>query len=78
MLVYAISMCLQTPRPNIGRACTLVTTHPMRPPLGVSYEQSAITSLAECRREIKLNGKPIRGYEYICLSKEVPMWERPR
>ena len=74
MVIYAIFMCLIQPRPGIGNNCILISDHPVRGPLGVAYEDSRITSLPACKRDILVYGHPQNGYRYVCMKESVPAW----
>lgn len=74
MIVYAIFMCMQHPVPVLGRDCHLLTTHPMHGPPGVPYENTVITSLAQCKREMRFYGRDSGGWVHVCMRKEIPAW----
>lgn len=66
--IYALFMCLQAARPGIGHNCILISQYPMRQ-YGRPY-----TRLADCQRDMKIYRNPPRGYEMVCMSKQVPAW----
>jgi hypothetical protein len=75
MVIYAIFMCLQQPRPIVGQNCIMLSErpHPTREGL-LNGTNGAYTNLEQCEREFSIY-RPARGYYDVCLKKEVPGWE---
>jgi hypothetical protein len=75
MIVYALFMCLQQPRPGIGRACILLSQRPRPTRAGLfNGGNDAYRSLAQCKRDFATY-RPARGYEDVCMRMNVPAWE---
>lgn len=78
MIVYAIFMCLQQPRPGIGRACILLSKQPRPTRAGIyNGDNRAYRTLAQCKKDFVIY-RPARGYEDVCMKMDVPAWEAAR